>query len=159
MRDGLLILGVGNVLMTDDGVGPRLVAALRHDPRQLPERTQVVDGGTLGLALLPMLNDASAVLVLDALDTGAPAGTVTVLSGTACERALGQRLSVHQVAVADLVAAARLTGFDGTLGMVGVQPHDVGPGIGLSAPVAGALQHALRAARRVAWELALAGVG
>ena len=135
MAEGLLILGVGNVLMGDDGVGPRLAAALQRNASLLPVGTRVIDGGTLGLSLLAVLDGAGKVLVLDALDTGSPPGTVTLLTGPACEGALGRPLSAHQLAVADLLAAARLTGFDGGVAVLGIQPGDVTPGIGLSPPV------------------------
>lgn len=152
-RRSLLILGVGNVLMGDDGIGPRLATALERDAAHLPAGSRIVDGGTLGLPLLPVLDGAGALLVLDALETGSPPGTVIVLVGDACEGALGQRLSAHQVAVADLLAAARLTGFQGDIAMVGVQPCDLTPGLDLSPDVAGAFPAALAAARATAWTL------
>lgn len=153
MAEALLIIGVGNVLMSDDGVGPRLAAVLGRDGSLLPVGTRVIDGGTLGLTLLPVLDGAGAVLVLDALETGSPPGTVTLLVGPACEGALGQPLSAHQVAVADLLAAARLTGFHGAVAVLGIQPCDVTPGVELSPAVTGSFPAAVAAARRAAWLL------
>lgn len=153
MAEGLLVIGVGNVLMGDDGVGPRLAVALQRDASLLPVGTRVIDGGTLGLSLLPVLDGAGTVLVLDALDTGSAPGTVTLLIGPACEGALGQPLSAHQLAVADLLAAARLIGFDGRIAMVGIQPCDVSPGVELSPAVTVSFPAAVAAARRAAWLL------
>lgn len=153
MAEALLVIGVGNVLMGDDGVGPRLAAALQRDGSLLPDGTRVVDGGTLGLSLLPVLDGASAVLVLDALETGSPPGTVTLLVGPACEGALGRPLSAHQLAVADLLAAARLAGFGGSIAILGIQPGDVTAGVELSPAVIGSFAAAVVAARRAAWLL------
>lgn len=153
MAESVLIIGVGNVLMSDDGVGPRLVVALQRDASLLPVGTRVIDGGTLGLSLLPVLDGAGAVLVLDALETGSPPGTVTLLVGRACEGALGQTLSAHQVAVADLLGAARLTGFDGGIAVLGIQPCDLTPGVELSPAVTRSFPAAVAAARRAAWSL------
>ena len=153
MAEALLIIGVGNVLMGDDGVGPRLAAALQRDASLLPVGTRVIDGGTLGLSLLPALDGAGTVLVLDALDTGSPPGTVTLLRGPACEGALGQPLSAHQLAVADLLAAARLTGYAGGVAVLGIQPGDVTAGVELSPAVTGSFPAALVAARTAAWSL------
>lgn len=151
---GVLVLGVGNVLMGDDGLGPMVAAALRREPGLLPAGTLVLDGGTQGLMLLPLLDGHRALLVVDAVDMGPWAGAVTVLRGSACEGALGQRFSVHQVALADLLAAARLTGFAGEVSVVGVRPQRVDAGLGLSAAVMAALPEALAAARAEAWNLA-----
>lgn len=147
---GLLVIGVGNVLFGDDGVGPLLAELLGAEPALLPAGTTVVDGGTLGLALLPAVLDARALLVLDAVDVDAAPGTVTVLRGRECEGALGRRLSAHQVAVADLLGAARLLGFDGSVALVGVQPSVLGPGLGPSGRVGDSLAEAVQVARREA---------
>lgn len=149
----LLIIGVGNVLMGDDGVGPRLAAALQRDASLLPVGTRVIDGGTLGISLLPVLDRAGAVLLLDAVETGSPPGTLTLLAGPACEGALSQPLSAHQVGVADLLAAARLTGFHGAIAVLGIQPGDITPGVALSPAVTGSFPAAVAAARRAAWLL------
>ena len=67
MNSSLLILGLGNVVLRDDGVGSAAVAAL-IDAYEPPERVRVLDGGTLGLALLPYLEDAADVILVDAVN-------------------------------------------------------------------------------------------
>ena len=82
-----VVIGVGNVLLRDDGVGVRVVEALRsaarHDPTALPESTRLVDGGTLGVDLLSAVEGARSLVLIDAVDLDQPAGTVSVLRGDA----------------------------------------------------------------------------
>ena len=80
-----VVLGVGNVLLRDDGVGVRVLEELRRlaavDPAMAPDGTRLVDGGTLGLDLLGTVHGARALLLLDGVSLGLEAGTVTVLRG------------------------------------------------------------------------------
>jgi hydrogenase maturation protease len=109
MSDPVVVLGLGNVLLADDGAG---VAALHllareYDP---PPGVRFLDGGTLGLALLDLLEPDSTLILVDAVRTDAAPGTVVVFEGEDVEDAAAARLSVHQIGVADLLAAARLLG-------------------------------------------------
>jgi hydrogenase maturation protease len=141
-----IVLGIGNILLTDDGVGVHAVRALAEDAG-LPPGTEVVDGGTGGLSLLPIVRDATALVLVDAVDVGAPPGSVHVLTGADLYAGL-VRLSVHQVGAADLLAAARLTGgLPADVVLVGVQPASLAPDVRLSAPVAAALPAVLAAVR------------
>jgi len=118
----LLVLGLGNVLCGDDGVGPAAVAELARR-FVTPEGARVVDGGTLGLALLPLLADAEQVLLIDSVQTGEKPGTLVRLDGDDVTPAVRSRLSVHQVGVADLLDGLRLCGhWPRRLGLVGVVP-------------------------------------
>jgi hydrogenase maturation protease len=103
----LLVLGLGNVLCGDDGLGPAVIHRLlrRYEP---PPGTLVLDGGTLGLSLLPLLEDAEAVLMVDAVRADAPPGSFLRLEGADVAPAVRDRLSVHQVGVADLLDGLRL---------------------------------------------------
>lgn len=106
-RTRLLILGLGNLLCADDGVGVRAAAVLARE-YTLPEGVRVLDGGTLGLQLLGELAAAEAVILVDAVRADAPAGTVVALAGDEVAPAVRERLSVHQVGVADLLDALEL---------------------------------------------------
>jgi hydrogenase maturation protease len=102
----LLILGLGNLLCGDDGLGVVAVHLLlrRYHP---PDGVVVLDGGTLGLSLLPYVEDAREAILVDAIRTDAPPGTLVRLEGDDVAPALASRLSVHQVGVADLLEGAR----------------------------------------------------
>jgi hydrogenase maturation protease len=104
---GVLVLGLGNVLLSDDGLGAAAVARLERDWR-IPDGVRLEDGGTLGLSLLGLLSDAEQVIIVDAVRTDDPPGSLVRIDGAAVIDAVRDRLSVHQVGVADLLDAARL---------------------------------------------------
>lgn len=134
-----LVLGVGNPLMTDDGVGLRMLQALAATCSL--EGIEFVDAGTLSLLLLPRLEAADSLLVLDAAHFEAAAGTVRALEGPAMDDFLrSSRCSVHEVGLRDLLDAARLTGgLPQRRAFVGVQPFAVGWGESLSPAVQAAV--------------------
>lgn len=143
-----LVIGIGNILLRDEGVGVRVVMELERRVAlghlAAPPGTRFVDGGTLGLELLPMLADASALVLVDAVNLGGPPGTVSVLRGDAIEGTLAGHVSPHQVGVADLVAAARLMGVmprDSSL--VGIQPAAIDIGLDLTPQVEAAVLDAM----------------
>lgn len=147
-----VVLGVGNVLLRDDGVGVRVVEALRglaqRDEFALPEATRLVDGGTLGLDLLRTVDDACCLLLLDAVDLGQPAGTVSVLRGDAILAAGTAWGRSVPGGVGELLSVARLMGWlPDPVAMVGIQVHETGFGVGLSPQVEAALPKAIATAR------------
>ena len=143
----VLVLGIGNLLMGDDGIGVHVARALSGDP-SLPAGVRIVDGGTLGLDLLPLVADAGALVVVDAVDLKANPGTVRVLRGDELHGALGGHVSPHQVGLADLIAVARLTdSLPDPVALVAIQPAMVAAGVELSAACSAALPAALEAVR------------
>ena len=135
----LLILGLGNVLLGDDGVGPAVIARLR-DSYVAAAGSLLLDGGTLGLSLLPYLEDAQAVILVDAVAADAPAGTLVRLEGADVGPAVATRLSPHQVGVADLLQGARWHDREpARLMLLGIVPESIELGIGLSRAVLRAL--------------------
>jgi hydrogenase maturation protease len=147
-----VVIGVGNVLLRDDGVGVRVVEALRSvaalDPSALPEATRLVDGGTLGVDLLPAVGGARSLLLLDAVDLDQPAGTVSVLRGDDILAAGGAWGGRVPGGVGELISVARLMGWlPGPVALVGIQVDDTSYGEGLSDPVAAALPCAVERAR------------
>jgi hydrogenase maturation protease len=132
----LLVLGLGNVLCGDDGAG---VVALARLARQYEPGADVrlLDGGTLGLSLLPYLEEAHTAVLIDAVDTGAPPGTLVRLTGEDVGQAVAHRLSPHQVGVADLLDGARLLGREpGRIVLWGIVPERIALEVGLSPKVA-----------------------
>ena len=146
-----VVIGVGNVLRRDDGVGVRLVEELRcvtaREPGALPGATRLVDGGTLGLDLLAHVEGARSLLFLDAVDLGQPAGTVSVLHGDAIEATVDTWGRTLPGGVGELLAMARLAGcLPRRVALVGVQAADTTDGLGLSACVEAAVPSAVAAA-------------
>jgi hydrogenase maturation protease len=147
----ILVMGVGNALLQDDGVGPRIIEAL---PALLPTATtedgfhvELVDAGTIGLALLPQVEDADSVIVVDAAELDATPGTVRVFRDRQIDELLsGRRRSVHEVALLDLFAAAALRGRCPTRrALVAVQPACTDWGLEPSPSVAAAIPGACAA--------------
>ena len=134
-----LLLGLGNVLCGDDGLG--VVAVERLAQRfHWPDEVALVDGGTRGLALLPLLEDADEVWILDAVRADALPGSLLRLGGEEVEPALRERLSPHQIGVADLLDALRWRDrWPARLRLLGLVPESIALRLGLSEPVAAAL--------------------
>lgn len=147
-RAGTVVLGLGNPLMGDDGLGLAVLAKLR-DEWEMPERVTLVDGGTWGMNLLPVIEDAAEVVLLDAIRTRVPAGTVVELEREQLPRYLAHKLSPHQVDLKEVLALAE---FRGTLPertvAIGAEPEAVELSTELTPVVAGAVEGVL--ARAVA---------
>jgi len=137
--DPLLVLGLGNPLCQDDGVG--VMAVTRLLDRWSPgPGVKMVEGGTLGLWLLPLLESYRTVLLVDAIRAEGEPGTLVRIEGEEVARAAAHRLSVHQVGVGDLMDAAQLRGtLPPKLTLLGVVPEAVTLGLGLTPRVERAL--------------------
>jgi hydrogenase maturation protease len=120
---GVLVLGLGNVLLGDDGLGAAVVARLERNYR-IPPGVSLEDGGTLGLSLLGLLAESDRVILVDAVRTGSAPGTLVRIDGEDVMDAVRERLSPHQVGVADLLDAARLMGcYPSTVTLLGLVPE------------------------------------
>ena len=140
----ILVLGIGNLIMSDDGIGVRVVQLLAERYR-FPAGVTVLDGGTLGLDLLPKLEGITRLLVVDAVDVGKPPGTLVRLSGDEVPVVLETKVSPHQMGLKDLLAVAMLQGFAPCeMVLWGVQPALIEPGLELSPVVAPQLEPLLR---------------
>jgi len=152
-RIGLLVLGLGNTICGDDGVGVAAVEAIGRG-WEAPEGVRVLDGGTLGLSLLPWLQMADRVILVDAIAADAPPGSHVRLDGQDVAHAAAHRLSVHQVGVADLLDGARLVGdAPEQIVLLGVVPESMELTTDLSEPVARALPELVERVVRTGAEL------
>lgn len=139
----ILVLGLGNLVMTDDALGSRAILELEKRYR-FPAQVTLLDGGTLGLDLLPRLEGIDKLLVIDALQMGAESGAVFRLEGEEVPRAFANKLSVHQMGLQDLLAVAELQGhLPNQLVVWGVQASSIEMGMEMSATVAAALEQLL----------------
>ncbi|MBZ5597470.1 MAG: HyaD/HybD family hydrogenase maturation endopeptidase [Acidobacteriia bacterium] len=143
-----VVLGLGNVIHSDDGAGVHAVQRLKETP-DLPQDIDLIEGGTLGLSLLPYLWDAVRIVVLDAVDVGQPPGTIVRLSGDEI-RSLRGSVSVHLVGLADLLGALQLVANPTQeITLLGVQPASTEWGTELSQEVQAAIPQLVRAAREL----------
>ncbi len=140
----LVVIGVGNVLLSDEGLGVHVVKLLsRHF--HLPPEVSLVDGGTLGWELVPELEKARSLIIVDAISGGKAPGTVYQLEGDAVLRYFRQKISAHEAGIQEVLAYLQMKGkrFE-QLVVLGVEPQTLETGIALSAPVAGALLEIFR---------------
>jgi hydrogenase maturation protease len=136
-----VVLGLGNLLMADDGVG--LIALARLEEEWfVPRDVELVDGGTWGMNLLPVIEKADRVIFLDAIDLGDPPGTLIRLEDEEIPRFLGVKLSPHQIDLREVLALAELRGtLPGELVALGIQPARVELSTTLSPVVEARLDH------------------
>jgi hydrogenase maturation protease len=130
-----LVLGVGNLLLSDEGVGLRVAERL-VSTFELPPTVRVLDGGTLGMDLLYHLEGITNLLVIDAVETGKKPGTLIRLENEQVPAFLSIKISPHQIGVPDMLFAAKLKEmYPENVVLLGVQPADLGVGLELSPEV------------------------
>lgn len=139
-----LILGVGNLLLSDDGIGVRVIQELQ-DKYTLPAEVETVDGGTCGLDLLHFLEGVDHLIVVDAANMGLPPGSIKRLEGEAVPAFLSQKVSPHEINLPELLFSAKLTGiYPKKVVVFGIQPQTIETGLDLSPPVAAQLEELTR---------------
>ncbi|MCW5700753.1 MAG: HyaD/HybD family hydrogenase maturation endopeptidase [Rhodospirillales bacterium] len=151
----VLILGVGNILLADEGVGVRVIERFQ-ERYAVPEGVEVVDGGTAGMDLLDVMEDRRHVVVVDAVKTDNPPGTVVRLSGESVPAFFRTKISPHQLGLTEvLVALSLLEKSPGGLTIIGIEPADFSTSLDLSPLVAGKMDQMVE---MIAAELADLGV-
>ena len=128
----IAVLGIGNVLLSDDGVGVHAIRKLR-DEYEFPEYVKLIDGGTKGLDLLPFFEDNDKVLIIDAANFKKEPGTIDTVEGDKIPGFLSSKLSVHQIGLPDMLFASRLMGTTPSeMCLIGIQPKSMETGTELS---------------------------
>jgi len=131
-----LVLGVGNLIQSDDGVGIHAIRRLL-ELAELPDDVQVVDGGTMGLELLHCLEGVAHLVVVDAVETGMPAGTLIRMADDQVPAYLSLKMSPHQIGLPDLLFASKLRDlYPQQVVIWGIQPAAIEMGLELSPAVA-----------------------
>jgi hydrogenase maturation protease len=151
----VLVLGLGNTLLADDGVGVHVIRRLILEAATLPW-LRVVDGGTMGFRLTSLLSDGGDVLIIDASDFGAPPGTIRLIGAEslAGHIARDKKSSAHEAGLADLLSLLRLEDIiPRHLAVLAIQPQEIGWGETLSDPVGKAVGPACTMVRStaIAW--------
>lgn len=142
MRNSVLLVGLGNILLRDEGVGVHAVEALRK--RFDFPGVDLLDGGTLGLDLLPWIEAREKVLFIDAVNFQQDPGTIAVREDRDIPSFLGPRLSFHHVGLPDLLFAMSFLGREpARIALVGMQPEDIEAGLTLSDTVRGQFERLL----------------
>ena len=139
---GSAVIGLGSPLMGDDGFG--LAALARLQEEWVLEGVELVDGGTWGMSLLPVIETSDRVLLLDAISAGLAPGEIVVLERDRLPIYLTRKLSPHQVDVRDVLAVAELRGtLPRETVAIGVEPKSVAMGLELTPEVESAIDRAV----------------
>jgi len=139
-------MGVGNTLLKDDGIGIHVTEALK--PRA---DFKIIDGGTIGIALLPAIEDADAVIIVDASEIGEPPGSIRIFRNQEIDTQLsGKKKTVHEVALADLFSAAAIRGqCPAERALIAIQPASTDWGLEPTPEVKAAIPQACTAIKNI----------
>jgi len=131
-----VVLGIGNLIMQDEGVGVRVVEALQRD-HTMPAGVMLIDGGTSAMELLDELSDLDHLIVVDAINAGKPPGTLLRIEGDDVPSFFRTRLSPHQIGLPDVMASLEFLGAaPKKMVILGVQPQTMELGMELTPLVA-----------------------
>ncbi|MBY0431367.1 MAG: HyaD/HybD family hydrogenase maturation endopeptidase, partial [Rhodospirillales bacterium] len=132
----VVVLGVGNILLSDEGVGVRAVEALQ-EAYAFPPEVEVLDGGTLGMELLDPLAGADHLIIADCIKAGQTAGTLLRYAGDQVPAFFRTKISPHQVGMSDVLATLKLMGQEpGSVTLHGIQPASMETGMELTSLIA-----------------------
>ncbi|MCL1790988.1 MAG: HyaD/HybD family hydrogenase maturation endopeptidase [Peptococcaceae bacterium] len=141
------ILGIGNLVRRDEGVGIHLLRLLEDtlsSEGPLASQIELIDGGTMGFPLLSIIETAGKLLILDAVETGRPPGEIAVWHGEQVPYFFATKMSVHQVSFADILTIAKFNNaYPADIAVVGIQPHTLDWGTELSDEVSAVLPQAV----------------
>lgn len=119
----ILVLGVGNVLYTDEGIGVRAVEHLQQN-YEFSENVELMDGGTLGMKLMGPMMDHDLVIILDAVLGGDQPGTIYRLTGDDLRGSLAFKNSLHDTDLVDTLISCGLCGHRPDAVIIGMEPAD-----------------------------------
>ncbi len=151
MAQRKIILGIGNLLNTDEGVGIHAIRTLQQ--KNSVGEFEIVDGGTLGLNLLPLVEETSHLLVLDAIDGHKAPGTLIELARDEVPLFSTIKMSQHQLLFQEVLALAQVRGhLPEHLTLIGIQPANLEVGVDLSPTVAQTLPQLIARAEEIVQE-------
>jgi hydrogenase maturation protease len=145
---GVTVLGLGNILLADDGVGVHVARSLAMNPGS-PQGLRALDGGTLGFRLMEALTQSDSVLIVDAALLGEKPGAMRLLESHELHRHVSRsdRMSAHEAGLADMLTLAKLEGWSPRhLALLAIQPQSIDWGDALSEALAQSVPAACRQA-------------
>ena len=135
IRRPVLVLGIGNILLHDEGIGVYVVEQMQEGG--VPDYVELLDGGTAGADLLDHICDRQKVIVVDAVDADIEPGTILRFTSDDLVSNESSSISLHEFGIADTLAMARqLNCSPQEVIVIGIKPKDISPGLGLSEKIA-----------------------
>jgi hydrogenase maturation protease len=139
----ILILGLGNILLGDEGVGVRVAQQLAAQP--LPDEVEVIDGGTAGYELLTFLEGREKVIIVDAIKADDTPGSIYKFPPSVLEEDSSVHLSLHQIGLRNVFKMASLMDITPEVMLIGIVPKDYQSyRIGLSPEVEAAIPEVIK---------------
>lgn len=138
-KENILVLGVGNILLRDEGLGVRTVEYINEN-YSLPDNVTALDGGTGGLALISVISGYDRIIIVDAVASGSGPGAMHRIDGRNLKNSPPLMATAHQLGVRDMLAIAELEGLKPEVLILGMEPLDLSAGLELSGLVKGKLQ-------------------
>ncbi len=127
------VLGIGNIILSDEGFGVRVVEYLEKNFR-FPENVSLIDGGTLGVELTHFIKGTRRLLIIDSIDGGAEEGKIFHLRGEEIKNHFAQKISAHEVGIQDVLTMLELSGKKiPCVELIGAQPFSLEAGVELTA--------------------------
>jgi hydrogenase maturation protease len=128
----ITILGIGNIIMQDEGIGVRAIEQL-DEMYHFPNHVQLLDGGCLGMELLPFLDETAKLLIVDAMEARTSPGVCQRVAGDEVRQYFRQKLSVHEIGISEILASMEITERAiGEVVIIGMQPETIDVGLDLS---------------------------
>lgn len=120
----VLVLGIGNILMSDDGLGVYVVNQMKESGITLPEGVELVDGGTSGYDLMSVMMNREKIVIVDALKTDDSPGSVYRFTPEYAVES-GSSISLHEVGIMDVIRMIGVMGFNPEIEIIGIVPEDI----------------------------------
>jgi len=120
----VLVLGIGNMLQKDDGLGGHIINYLLESDIELPEGVEAIDGGTAGYDLVPLMKDRDKIVIVDALNVDDEPGSVYRFTPEHLT-SKKEKFSLHEFGVKELINHLNLLGDDPPIEIIGVVPEDI----------------------------------
>lgn len=130
-REKALVIGAGNILLKDEGLGVRAIELFK-DIYSVPAGVSAIDGGTACFDLSSSIKGFKYVIIIDAVLSGAPPGTIVKIAGEDLPKDLRFNKTAHQVGIKELMAIAHFEGHYPQVLLIGMVPEDISPGLELS---------------------------
>jgi len=135
MGNKIIVLGIGNLLLSDEGVGIKVIQDLVNN-YEFPKEVEIVDGGVGSFSLLPYIESAQKLLVIDAIFGEKPPGTIYKLKDEEIPFQIFEKISLHEISFADILNLAKLRGkYPESIVIIGIEPESLEIGLELSKAV------------------------
>ena len=123
MKRRVMVLGVGNLLLKDEGIGVHVISEMRK--KALPSHVEIVDGGIAGLDLVHIFDDVDKLIVVDAVDAGSDPGAIFKFGPDDVKEMKNEKLSLHQVSLLEALKIAKAMGKCPDTTIIGIQPEEI----------------------------------